>query len=114
MNHCREAELKPGLGGYAFWNQRFIHPVSSGKARHLLVENVAPLQGKRHGFAVPGVCMAGARLFTLHYVYPRPAKLLFTVDDGWNRYLGKHGDGVSLWTRLAVERMLACGTWPWA
>ncbi len=41
---------------------------------------------------------------------PRPAKLLFTVDDGWNRYLEKHGDSVSQWTRLAVERMLACGT----
>ena len=27
---------------------------------------------------------------------PRPARLLFTVDDGWNRYLKKHGDGVSL------------------
>nr|WP_245675267.1 transposase zinc-binding domain-containing protein [Candidatus Erwinia dacicola] len=41
---------------------------------------------------------------------PRPAKLLFTVDDGWNRYLEKHGDSVSQWTQLAVERMLACGT----
>jgi len=41
---------------------------------------------------------------------PRPAKLLFTVDDGWNRYLEKHGDSISQWTRLSVERMLACGT----
>nr|WP_257394272.1 transposase zinc-binding domain-containing protein [Enterobacter hormaechei] len=41
---------------------------------------------------------------------PRPAKLLFTVDDGWNRYLEKHGDSISQWTRLCVERMLACGT----
>ncbi len=41
---------------------------------------------------------------------PRPAKLLFTVDDGWNRYLEKHGDSVSQWTPLAVERMRACGT----
>lgn len=41
---------------------------------------------------------------------PRPAKLLFTVDDGWNRYLGSNGDTVSPWTRLCVERMLACGT----
>lgn len=41
---------------------------------------------------------------------PRPAKLLFTVDDGWNRYLGSNGDSVSPWTRLCVERMLACGT----
>ncbi|XYX39803.1 hypothetical protein WKI72_17915 [Candidatus Erwinia dacicola] len=39
-----------------------------------------------------------------------PAKLLFTVDDGWNPYLEKHGDSVSQWTRLAVERMRACGT----
>ncbi|XYX41655.1 hypothetical protein WKI72_10610 [Candidatus Erwinia dacicola] len=23
---------------------------------------------------------------------PRPAKLLFTVDDGWNPYLEKYGD----------------------
>lgn len=41
---------------------------------------------------------------------PRPAKLLFTVDDGWNRYLEKHGDSVSPWTKISVERMLACGT----
>nr|WP_083264822.1 transposase zinc-binding domain-containing protein [Candidatus Erwinia dacicola] len=41
---------------------------------------------------------------------PRPAKLLFTIDDGWNRYLEKHGDSVSQWTPLAVERMRACGT----
>nr|WP_260250414.1 transposase zinc-binding domain-containing protein [Morganella morganii] len=41
---------------------------------------------------------------------PRPAKLLFTINDGWNRHLEKHGDNVSLWTRLCVERMLACGT----
>ncbi|NJC99171.1 IS91 family transposase, partial [Candidatus Erwinia dacicola] len=40
---------------------------------------------------------------------PRPAKLLFTVDDGWNRYLEKHGDSVSQWTPLAVERMHAGG-----
>ncbi|WP_186821238.1 transposase zinc-binding domain-containing protein, partial [Candidatus Erwinia dacicola] len=33
-----------------------------------------------------------------------------TVDDGWNRYLEKHGDSVSQWTRLSVERMRACGT----
>ena len=36
---------------------------------------------------------------------PHPAKLLFTVDDGWNRYLEKHGDSVSQWTPLPVERM---------
>lgn len=41
---------------------------------------------------------------------PRPAKLLFTVDDGWNRYLGSNGDSITPWTRLCVERMLACGT----
>lgn len=41
---------------------------------------------------------------------PRPAKQLFTVEDGWNRYLEKHGDSVSQWTRLCVKRMLACGT----
>lgn len=41
---------------------------------------------------------------------PRPAKLLFTVDDGWNRFLDSNGDSVSPWTRLCVERMLACGT----
>lgn len=41
---------------------------------------------------------------------PRPAKLLFTVDDGWNQFLDKHGDRVSPWTKLCVERMLACGT----
>ncbi len=41
---------------------------------------------------------------------PRPAKLLFQHDDGWSRYLDKHGDALSDWTKLAVERMLACGT----
>ena len=41
---------------------------------------------------------------------PRPAKLLFTFDDGWNRFLDKFGDSVSEWTKLSVERMLACGT----
>uniref|UniRef100_UPI003988BEAA transposase zinc-binding domain-containing protein n=1 Tax=Serratia marcescens TaxID=615 RepID=UPI003988BEAA len=41
---------------------------------------------------------------------PRPAKLLFQHDDGWSRYLDKHGDSLSDWTKLAVERMLACGT----
>ncbi|ASL96000.1 hypothetical protein BVG94_25380 (plasmid) [Serratia marcescens] len=38
---------------------------------------------------------------------PRPAKLLFQHDDGWSRYLDKHGDSLSDWTKLAVERMLA-------
>ena len=37
---------------------------------------------------------------------PRPAKLLFQHDDGWSRYLDKHGDTLSDWTKLAVERML--------
>ncbi|RAP67244.1 transposase zinc-binding domain-containing protein, partial [Candidatus Erwinia dacicola] len=41
---------------------------------------------------------------------PRPAKLLFTVNDCWNPYLEKHGDSVSQWTQLAVERMRACDT----
>ncbi|UIA89864.1 IS91 family transposase [Erwinia tracheiphila] len=41
---------------------------------------------------------------------PRPAKLLFTTDDAWNRYMDKHGDTLSPWTVLCVERMLACGT----
>lgn len=43
---------------------------------------------------------------------PRPAKLLFTLDDGWNTFLEKFGDSITItpWTRLCVERMLACGT----
>ncbi|WP_149571799.1 IS91 family transposase, partial [Serratia nevei] len=41
---------------------------------------------------------------------PRPAKLLFQHDDGWSLYLDKHGHTLSDWTKLAVERMLACGT----
>jgi len=41
---------------------------------------------------------------------PRPAKLLFALDDGWNRFLGKYGDSISDWTKLSVERMLTCGT----
>ncbi|MEX9996252.1 transposase zinc-binding domain-containing protein [Providencia rettgeri] len=41
---------------------------------------------------------------------PRPAKLLFQIDDGWNRLLIKHGPTVPEWTKLVIERMLACGT----
>lgn len=41
---------------------------------------------------------------------PRPAKLLFQIDNGWERFLMKHGDSVSEWTKSVVERMLACGT----
>lgn len=41
---------------------------------------------------------------------PRPTKLLFTIDDGWNRNLGSNGDSVSHWARLCVERTLSCGT----
>lgn len=41
---------------------------------------------------------------------PRPAKLLITIDDGWNKFLEKQGENVSSWTRLSIERMLACGT----
>jgi len=41
---------------------------------------------------------------------PRPAKLLFQHDDDWIRYLDKHGDIPTDWTKLTVERMLACGT----
>ena len=40
---------------------------------------------------------------------PRPAKLLFIVDDGWNKFLEKFCGRVTPWTRLCVERMLACG-----
>jgi len=32
---------------------------------------------------------------------PRPAKLLFQHDDGWSRYLEKHGDTLSDWTKAA-------------
>ncbi|MFT2798944.1 transposase, partial [Serratia sp. N21D137] len=35
---------------------------------------------------------------------------MFQHDDGWSCYLDKHGDTLSDWTKLAVERMLACGT----
>ncbi|RSB20587.1 IS91 family transposase, partial [Enterobacter cloacae] len=41
---------------------------------------------------------------------PCPAKLLFTVDDAWNRFLARFGDRVTPWTQLCIERMLACGT----
>nr|WP_232095053.1 transposase zinc-binding domain-containing protein [Serratia ureilytica] len=42
---------------------------------------------------------------------PRPAKLLFQHNDGWSHYLDKHGDILSDWTEIAVERKLACGTY---
>ncbi|WP_198530703.1 MULTISPECIES: transposase zinc-binding domain-containing protein, partial [unclassified Serratia (in: enterobacteria)] len=41
---------------------------------------------------------------------PRPAKLLFQHDDGWERFLEKNGHQLTDWTKLSVERMLACGT----
>lgn len=41
---------------------------------------------------------------------PRPAKLLFQYNDGWERFLEKNGHQLSDWTKLSVERMLACGT----
>ena len=50
------------------------------------------------------------RFILCHMYTPRPAKLLFRHDDGWGRFLEKHGDGISEWTKLSVERMLACGT----
>nr|WP_243703037.1 transposase [Klebsiella grimontii] len=36
--------------------------------------------------------------------------MLFTVDDAWNLFLVRFRDNVTPWTRLCVERMLACGT----
>ncbi|MET4862716.1 hypothetical protein [Morganella morganii] len=36
--------------------------------------NVAPLQGERHGFAVPGLCMPGAPRYTQLHVYPAPCQ----------------------------------------
>ena len=41
---------------------------------------------------------------------PRPAKLLFQIDDGWGKPLAKYGDAIPEWTQLVVERMLVCGT----
>lgn len=41
---------------------------------------------------------------------PRPAKLLFQIDDGWSKLPAKHGEFIPEWTQLVVERMLACGT----
>lgn len=53
-------------------------------------------------------CLASRFILCGMYI-PRPAKLLFTVDDGGKRYLGSNGDSVTPWTRLCVERMLAWG-----
>ncbi|NBJ36286.1 IS91 family transposase, partial [Serratia fonticola] len=44
------------------------------------------------------------------HAIPRPAKLLFQIDDGWGQLLAKHGNVVPEWTKLVIERMLACGT----
>ncbi|XYX40695.1 transposase [Candidatus Erwinia dacicola] len=40
------------------------------KIQRLEMENVAPLQGERHGFTVPVLCMTGAPLYTQLHVYP--------------------------------------------
>jgi len=37
----------------------------------------------------------------------RPAKLFFTVNNGWNLFPENFGDSVSSWTLLCIERMLA-------
>jgi len=47
-----------------------------------------------------------ARYNSVH-VYPRPAKLLFQIDDGWGKLLTQYGDAIPEWTQLVVERMLA-------
>ncbi|MEX6285733.1 transposase zinc-binding domain-containing protein [Providencia hangzhouensis] len=39
---------------------------------------------------------------------PRPAKLLFQYDDGWNRFIDNNT--VDEWLLLCVEKMLACST----
>ncbi|MFG0436051.1 hypothetical protein ACF8NG_00460 [Morganella sp. TYF_6] len=44
---------------------------------------------------------------------PQPAKLLFQIDDGWNRLLINRGHTIPEWTKLVIERMLACGPGPW-
>ena len=41
---------------------------------------------------------------------PRPAKLLFQHNEGWNRFLDKHSDTITDWTQLSVERILAYST----
>lgn len=39
---------------------------------------------------------------------PRPAKLLFQYDDGWNRFIDNNL--VDEWQLISVEKMLACST----
>ena len=39
---------------------------------------------------------------------PRPAKLLFQYDDGWNHFIDNNP--VDEWQLLCVEKMLACST----
>ena len=39
---------------------------------------------------------------------PRPAKLLFQYDDGWNRFIDNNP--VDEWQLLCAEKMLACST----
>ncbi|WP_420836512.1 hypothetical protein, partial [Candidatus Erwinia dacicola] len=47
-------------------------------------------------------------LYSAPCYIPRPAKLLFTVDDGWNPYLEKHSDSVSQWTQLGSSPSRWC------
>ncbi|MEX5734526.1 transposase zinc-binding domain-containing protein [Providencia hangzhouensis] len=39
---------------------------------------------------------------------PRPTKLLFQYDDGWNRFIDNNT--VDEWQLISVEKMLACST----
>ena len=36
---------------------------------------------------------------------PRPAKLLFQIDDGWDRLLINRGHTIPEWTKLVIERI---------
>ena len=49
--------------------------------------------------------------FTLFFLcIPRPARLLFQHDDGWDRSFEKNGHQFSDSTKISVEQMLAFGT----
>lgn len=65
--------------------------------------NVAPLQGERHGFAVPMLCM-----YLSPTLYSAPC-ISRAPPDGWILSPDKSGDSMTLWINLCVEHILARG-----
>lgn len=61
---------------------------------------VAPLQGERHRFAIPRVCMPWAPFYTLRHIYSAACQTALPVDDGWSLFINTFGDSMFPWSCL--------------